>query len=421
MYSATRSAIVRYRLESLSSFPEPDLSRESIKSESVLIPGTVLSPSGRKSKLLELGLGSAKLPAGTLCSGEAWLRFPTADGEPMIGWLGLGPPVSLIEGLRGSIPMSGATWFGGPMCLCWYGWFGMSSCAPCDCNGLGSRLTPSPVVSCLLAEPQPMLTFVIKPPRPCPGTPEECRSAVVLGCCTPATLFIPKDPPSVQAVQALQCRQLTVIQAQPCRLSHCTSSSLDSGRCPWGAPRHLDLAAAPFPRKQALPSQHCLSDLRQLLIPLLWVLILCWLSEAGLETLSWGKVLVEEWVLIVGAQLLIKQILEIWVDLNTTFLFKVKDHLCVWLATGRDFSGLFFHFFQGHVEYRSAAMKETLLQHLQNCFYIIGLFLEKTDGSTPHGSRHCLRKHIMNNGRDSGCVAKSHSETGLPHCCLCAI
>lgn len=48
----------------------------------------------------------------------------------------------------------------------------------------------------------------------------------------------------------------------------------------------------------------CPFDLkRQLLIPLLWVLILCWLSGAGLETLSWGKVLVEEWVLIAGAQL----------------------------------------------------------------------------------------------------------------------
>lgn len=46
-----------------------------------------------------------------------------------------------------------------------------------------------------------------------------------------------------------------------CRLSHCTSSSLDSWRCPWGAPRHLDLAADPFPRKQALPSQPCCSDL----------------------------------------------------------------------------------------------------------------------------------------------------------------
>lgn len=91
--------------------------------------------------------------------------------------------------------MSGATWLGGPMCLCWYGWFGMSSCAPWDCSGLGIRLTLSPVVTCLLAEPQPMLTFFNKPPRPC--TPEECRSAVVLGCCTPATLFIPKEFPCV--------------------------------------------------------------------------------------------------------------------------------------------------------------------------------------------------------------------------------
>lgn len=93
--------------------------------------------------------------------------------------------------------MSGATWLGGPMCLCWYGWFGMSICAPWDCSGLGSRLTTCPVVACLLAELQPMLTLVIRPPRACPGTPEGCRSAVVLGCCTPATLFIPKEFPCV--------------------------------------------------------------------------------------------------------------------------------------------------------------------------------------------------------------------------------
>lgn len=93
--------------------------------------------------------------------------------------------------------MSGATWLGGPMILCWYGRFGMSSCAPWDWRGLGIRRTPSPVVTCLLAEPQPMLTFFTKPPRPCPGTPEECRSAVVLWCCTPATLFIPKEFPCV--------------------------------------------------------------------------------------------------------------------------------------------------------------------------------------------------------------------------------
>ena len=72
----------------------------------------------------------------------------------------------------------------------------MSSCAPWDCSGLGSRLTLSPAVTCLLAVPQPMLTFFIRPPRPCPGTPEECRSAVVLGCCTPAALlFITKEFP----------------------------------------------------------------------------------------------------------------------------------------------------------------------------------------------------------------------------------
>lgn len=89
--------------------------------------------------------------------------------------------------------MSGATWLGGPTNRCWYGRFDMSSCAPGDWRGLGSRLMPSPVVTCLLAEPQPMLTFFIRPPRPWPGNPEECRSAVVLGCCTPATLFIPKE------------------------------------------------------------------------------------------------------------------------------------------------------------------------------------------------------------------------------------
>lgn len=163
------------------------------------MPGTVLSPSGRKSKvswlarllwkLPELGLRSPKLPAGTLCSGEAWFTFPSADWVLMIGWLGRGP-ASLIVGLMGSMPMSGATWLGGPKCLCWYGRFGMSSGALWDWSGLGSRLIPE--VTCLLAEPQPMLRWVIKPPCPGPGVPPEWNSDAVLPCCT---LFIPKEFP----------------------------------------------------------------------------------------------------------------------------------------------------------------------------------------------------------------------------------
>lgn len=43
--------------------------------------------------------------------------------------------------------------------------------------------------------------------------------------------------------------------------SHTALPPVFSGCCPWGGPRHLDLATAPFPRKQVLPSQCCQSDL----------------------------------------------------------------------------------------------------------------------------------------------------------------
>lgn len=97
-----------------------------------------------------------------------------------------------MEWVWASIPLSGAIWLGGPTCLCGYKWFSMSSCVPWDCSGLGGRLTPGPAVTGLLAELQPIVTFLISPPRPGPGTSGECRSPDTAGDCTPATLFTPK-------------------------------------------------------------------------------------------------------------------------------------------------------------------------------------------------------------------------------------
>lgn len=68
----------------------------------------------------------------------------------------------------------------------------MSSCVPWDCNGLGGRLTPGPAVTGLLVELQPIVIFLINPPRPGPGNSGECRSPDTAGGCTPAILFTPK-------------------------------------------------------------------------------------------------------------------------------------------------------------------------------------------------------------------------------------
>lgn len=70
----------------------------------------------------------------------------------------------------------------------------------------------------------------------------------------------------------------------------------------FGLKCNVGLVLRTFMSKWRVPSWP-LDLKRQLLIPLLWVPILCWLSVGGLETLSWGKALVEEWELIVGAQL----------------------------------------------------------------------------------------------------------------------
>lgn len=97
-----------------------------------------------------------------------------------------------MEWFWASIPLSGATWLGGPTCLCGYKWFSMSSCVPWECSGLGGRLTPGPAVTGLLVELQPMVIFLINPPRPGPDTSGECRSPDTAGDCTPAILFTPK-------------------------------------------------------------------------------------------------------------------------------------------------------------------------------------------------------------------------------------
>lgn len=97
-----------------------------------------------------------------------------------------------MERFWASIPLSGATWLGGPTCLCGYKWLSMSSCVPWGCSGLDGLLTPGPAVTGLLVELQPIVIFLINPPRPGPGTSGECRSPETVGGCTPATLFIPK-------------------------------------------------------------------------------------------------------------------------------------------------------------------------------------------------------------------------------------
>lgn len=63
---------------------------------------------------------------------------------------------------------------------------------------------------------------------------------------------------------------------------------------------------------------------RQLLSLLLWGLNLCWLVGEGLETLSWGKVVVKEWVFREGVQLLIPE--------GGAWWWWSKELGCCWLA-----------------------------------------------------------------------------------------
>lgn len=63
---------------------------------------------------------------------------------------------------------------------------------------------------------------------------------------------------------------------------------------------------------------------RQLFSLLLWELNLCWPVGAGLETLSWGKVVVREWVFREGVQLLIPE--------GGAWWWWSKELGCCWLA-----------------------------------------------------------------------------------------
>lgn len=97
-----------------------------MKSESALIPGTVLSSSCKKSKVRRPGRLFWYVPvlwfipanAGghPCCSGVGWLRHVTPGNGGILGWLDLGAG-TLIAGFMGRRFEWGATWLGGPIGL----------------------------------------------------------------------------------------------------------------------------------------------------------------------------------------------------------------------------------------------------------------------------------------------------------------
>ena len=170
-----------------SSFPVPDFNSESMKSESVLTPGTVLSPSGRKSNVcwparlllllcwypLRFWLGGGKGPTQTDSGIEPGFRL--VEGVGIRGWVWGGQvlevwPRTLPE-LRGGIPPCGTTWLGGPIEFCWKWW-----CPPMSGCELGDAADPdllfksNPVCFCPCAQfmPDSILPPPVEPRSPDP-------------------------------------------------------------------------------------------------------------------------------------------------------------------------------------------------------------------------------------------------------------